>query len=66
MLSAVRDLNFGATFGQGRLDQCTQETIFKENMAIAERRFLFDALRTGQANAQPQQFIMEAHRRVKK
>jgi hypothetical protein len=66
MLTLVRNLNFGASYGAGFINKCTQESVFKEVLPLAQRRFFFDALRSGQAQEHQHQFIAEAHRRLKK
>jgi|19_taG_2_1085344.scaffolds.fasta_scaffold00068_3 glycosyltransferase involved in cell wall biosynthesis len=66
MLLISRSLNFGADFGSGQLKSCTQKSVFEEHLPLAHRRYLFDALRTGQAQEHPHKFIEEAHRRHKK
>jgi len=66
MLVLARNLNFGANFGAGFISPCTQESVFKEMLPLAQRRFLFDALRVGSLQENPHQFIVEAHGRLKK
>jgi hypothetical protein len=66
MLSILRNLNLGANMSIGALAACSQESVFNEMSNIAQRRFQFDALRTGRAQSYPQRFIAEAHRRLKR
>ncbi len=67
MLSMLRDLNFGASTGFGKLDNFNQKIAFKESKRIADRRYFFDRLRTNDINNdEPQTFIVEAHKRLKR
>jgi len=65
MLSMLRDLNFGATVDNGSLATCDQDSLFETNKHLAKRRYVYDAIRTGSIQVEPQRFIQEAHRRVK-
>jgi len=65
MLSMVRDLNFGASYGLGKLEDCSQQSIFNENKFIGDRKYSFDAIRANKSQA-AQNFILEAHKRIKK
>jgi len=66
MLAMIRHLNFGASFGPGHLSPCTQESLYNEYTHLAQRRYLFDSLRCGIVTEEPQHFIVEAHKRLKK
>lgn len=64
MIKMVRDLNFGATFTSGTIAKYSQETAFDEALNLAERRYFTDSLRSGPTQQNPDQFILEAHRRL--
>ena len=66
MLADLRNLNFGADLGKA-LQPVTQELLFKEYYMLAEKRHVFDCLRTGVLRQnQPEEFILQAHNRMKK
>ncbi len=67
MLSMIRHLNFGASFGPGHLTPCNQEVIYEEYKQLAQRRYMFDSLRCGIVQEPtPHMYITEAHKRLKK
>ena len=66
MLADLRNLNFGADLGKA-LQPVTQESLFKEYYMLAEKRHVFDCLRTGILRQnKPEEFILQAHNRMKK
>ena len=66
MLSDLRNLNFGADLSKA-LQPTTQEVLFKEYSMLAEKRYVFDCLRTGILKQnKPEEFILQAHNRMKR
>ena len=63
MLFMIRSLNLGASFGPGSMSPCTQHILYEENKHIGNRRFFFDAVRSGIQKVNPPGFIIEAHNR---
>tara|TARA_Y100000592_G_scaffold73358_1_gene114218 strand:- start:9580 stop:11226 length:1647 start_codon:yes stop_codon:yes gene_type:complete len=63
MLFMIRNLNFGARIG-GDMSPYTKENAFNDSKHLANRRLYFDTIRC--EGLQPQDFIIQAHNRIKK
>ena len=65
MLSMLRDLNYSASMDFGKLDNFNKNIAFEQSKKIADRRYYFDMLRTGNIKNEPHSFIIEAYKRIK-
>ncbi len=61
----IRDLNFGATIGQGVLEPVDREQLYKNKRSAKENQNHFNLIRMGRMEFQPDQFIIDAHQQHK-
>lgn len=66
MINNIKSLNFGSKSEFGNIGQYTQENLYEEMKHVGDRRAFFDSLRSGNAKLNPQPFVVEAHRRIKR